>query len=492
MVPIVALTASAVALRPIGGHHVTTAGAPQPIGTWHLASTPPIDLSSQVRTATLSTGELLVVSGSFDVDMPVHKFESALYDAGTGQWTRLADAPVSPPAGGADLLVAGDRLVLLTHDDAGEVSLALFDGRSRQWRAIAMPSDPNHVFEGWAWNGATLVLARFGYTPYGDPSEPAAVERWDADTNTWREGAAPPAAARFTPTIARTNDRLAFWGGYTFDQSAVGSVPMPLVAGAPTTAGNRHDPARRAFTDGAIYDIAHDTWTYLPPQSSLTTMATNSPAGILTSSTLTLVSSPINDSTRLAARYENGAWHPLPSPSEEQRRPLAAGLEPIHDHRGQRFGTDADAVHRRHERHLALGTRLRAHVGPDRPDLDLGDDGRSGRYPVLRVATRRRGLDPGGAGSVRQSDGTGDRRDRQSGTGDRWRERPQPRSAARRVGARPPARARRAPMRSLPDDHVQHPRAGARLPLTGRVAGAGRFREVGGSGAPGPERSSAS
>jgi hypothetical protein len=315
VIPLVALTASAVALRPVTGRHLTTASASQPVGTWHLASAPPIDLTSQVRTAALSTGQLVVVSGSFDVDMPVHKFETALYDAGTDQWTRLADAPVSPPAGGADLLVAGDRVLLLTHDDAGEVSLALFDGQSRQWRAIAMANDPDHGFEGWAWDGATLVLARFGYTPYGDPSAPAAVERWNADTNTWRQGAAPPAAARFLPTIARTNDRLAFWGGYTFDQAAVGSAPMPVVAGAPTTVGTRHDPARRAFTDGAIYDIEHDAWTYLAPQSSLTAMATNSPAGILTSSTLTLVSSPIDDVTRIVARYENGSWRPLPSPS---------------------------------------------------------------------------------------------------------------------------------------------------------------------------------
>ena len=324
VVPIVALTASAVALRPLAGHRVTTASTPQPVGTWHRASAPPIDLSSQVRTATLASGQLLVVSGSFDADMPVHKFETALYDVGTDQWTRLGDVPVSQPAGGADLLAAGDRLLLLTHDDAGEVSLAQFDSVSQQWRAIAMPSDAEHVYQGWAWNGTTLVLVRFGYSPYGDPSAPAAVERWDAATNTWRLGTAPPGAARYGPMIARTNDQLAFWGGNTFDQAAVGSVPIPVPAGAMTTVGNRHDPARRAFTDGAIYDIEHDTWSYLAPQRSLTAMAQNSPAAILTASTLTLVSSPINDFHRLAARYENGGWHPLPSPADSYSGGLGA------------------------------------------------------------------------------------------------------------------------------------------------------------------------
>ena len=70
VVPLVVLAAGAVALRPATGHHVTTANSPQPIGTWRRTSPPPLDLTSQVRTVTLSDGRLVVVAGSFDGKVP--------------------------------------------------------------------------------------------------------------------------------------------------------------------------------------------------------------------------------------------------------------------------------------------------------------------------------------------------------------------------------------------------------------------------------------
>ncbi len=311
--PLAGLTASAIALSPMSGHHVTTAGAPEPTGTWRQASPPPLDLTSQVRTITLSDSQLVVVAGSFDVDMPAHRFETAMYDVNTDRWTRLADAPVTPPAGGADLLAANDHLLLVTHDDAGDVSVARFDGTSRQWQAIPMPGG-DHVFEGWAWDGKTLALARLGLSPYGDPSSPAAIERWNATNDTWQQGAKPPLAARYQATVAHTPNELAVWGGATFDQQAPGSVARPVTAGTPTTVGS-HSGGKRAFIDGAVYDVEHDVWTYLPPDPALTEMAARGAGSVLSSSVLTLVSSQIEGSPRIAMRYEHGDWHQLPSPS---------------------------------------------------------------------------------------------------------------------------------------------------------------------------------
>ncbi len=72
-----------------------------------------------------------------------------------------------------------------------------------------------------------------------------------------------------------------------------------------------------AFTDGAIYDIERDSWTTLAPDPSLAEMATRGAEGLLTDSTLTLVSRQVDGSPRIADRYENGGWHALPSPTAQ-------------------------------------------------------------------------------------------------------------------------------------------------------------------------------
>ena len=321
VVPLVALAGSAIALSPVVGHHVTTASAP-PAGTWRRTSPPPIALTSQVRTVTLSDGRILVVGGSFDVDMPAHSFQSTAYDPRTDRWTSPEAAPIVPSAAAAELLNVNDQVILVTHADSGVVNLALLDGHSLKWRAISLPPAAGQVFDEWAWDGKTRVLARFGDNPYGpDPgtSGPPILERWDAGTNTWRQGAKPPTAPRFLAAIARTPHRIAVWGGYTLDANATGSVVIPTPAGAttPTTAGSHPNEPRRALTDGAIYDIDHDSWTYLAPEPSLAELATRGTEGLLTSSTLTLVSSQVEGSPRITARYEDGKWRRLPSPSAE-------------------------------------------------------------------------------------------------------------------------------------------------------------------------------
>jgi hypothetical protein len=319
VVPLVVLAAGAIALSPATGRHVTTASAP-PVGAWRRTSPPPLPLTSQVRTVTLSDGRLVVVAGSFDVDLPAQSFQSSVYDPHTDRWTVPEAAPILSNVAGADLLAANDQVVLVAHGDDGVVSVALLDGRSLRWRPISLPSQGGAVFDAWAWDGTTLVLARFGDNPYG-PSPGSAgspiLERWNADTNTWRQGATPPTTPRFLAAVSRTPHRLALWGGYTLDPHALGSVPVPVpVDGTtPTTVGS--DPARpqRALTDGAIYDIDHDSWSYLPPEPSLADMATRGAEGLLTSSTLTLVSSQVDGSPRITERYEDGSWHLLPSPS---------------------------------------------------------------------------------------------------------------------------------------------------------------------------------
>jgi hypothetical protein len=320
MIPLVVVVAGTVALRPATGHRVTTANAPQPIGTWRRASAPPLDLTSQVRTVTLSDGRLVVVAGSLDGKVPAHAFETALYDANADRWTRLGTAPVAPNVAGADLLAANDQVVLVAHGDGGPVSVALFDGHTLQWRAIPVPSQSGGVFDAWAWNGTTLVLARFGLNPNASnpgSSGPPLLERWSADTNAWQQGASPPTAPRFWATVARTAHQLAVWGGNTFDTHAPKTVLVPGAGdgSTPTTAGSGIDRPRRAFTDGAIYDIEHDSWAYLPPEPSLAEMTTRGEEALLSASTMTLLSSAVDGIPRIVARYEHGGWRRLPPPS---------------------------------------------------------------------------------------------------------------------------------------------------------------------------------
>jgi hypothetical protein len=321
VIPLVVVAAGTVTLGPATGHRVTTANAPQPIGAWRRASPPPVDLTSQVRTVTLSDGRLVVVAGSFDGDAPARPFETALYDAKSDHWTRLATAPVAPHTRGADLLAAHDQVILIQHGDGGPVSVALFDGHTLQWRAIPIPRESGGVFDAWAWNGTTLVLARFGDNPYanGDAGPPV-LERWNARTNAWRLGAKPPTAPRFLAAVARTTHRLAVWGGYTADPEARKTVPVPVPADGttPTTAGSGIGIVPvRAFTDGAIYDIDNDSWKYLPPQPSLAEIAIRGEQSVLSASTLTLVSSRIDldGSPSIVARYEHGSWRRLAPPS---------------------------------------------------------------------------------------------------------------------------------------------------------------------------------
>ena len=205
--------------------------------------------------------------------------------------------------------------MLVTHDDAGDVAAAVLDDRSLQWRSIPLPPHAGHVFDGWAWDGATFVLYRAGLGPYGASTGGPLVERWSAAADTWRTGAAPPIAARFLPTVAGSAHRLAIWGGYTFDLRAPGTVAMPTSPGAPVPVDAPRTGPRRAFTDGAIYDIGRDSWTYLPADSTLAEMATRSASSLVSDSTFTLVSSQIDGVPRIAARYERGGWHQLPSPS---------------------------------------------------------------------------------------------------------------------------------------------------------------------------------
>lgn len=319
VVPLVVLAGSAIALSPVAGHRDNTASAPG--GTWRSTSGP---LTHQIRAFPLSDGRLAVVLAGFDVDLPAEHAYFSAYDPQTDKWMYSDGAPDdgTPGSGivaGADLLVANDTAVLVRHHNGVVSFLTELDPLERHnfplnsmyhWRDIALPAQAGDVFDAWAWDGTTLVLARFGNDPdlpRPGSAGPPILMRWNADTDTWTQGATPPTAPRFLAATARTPHRLAVWGGDTLDPNATGSVPIP---------GSATEP-RRAFTDGAIYDIDHDSWTYLPPEPSLADMATRGAEGLVTSSTLTLVSRQVDGSSRIVDRYENGSWHGLPSPTAQ-------------------------------------------------------------------------------------------------------------------------------------------------------------------------------
>jgi hypothetical protein len=180
--------------------------------------------------------------------------DGGIYDPAADEWTAIPPAPVAGPVIGSEanaMLLAGDRLAVVTRPvtSAGStLSAAVYDVAEQRWHAAPAQHDITFTYDGVAWDGETLALVR---VDRADADAGSAVDepvtlRWRIGDTAWSHGAPAPLGVRFGAGTAFDGARLVVWGGTTSGRDA----PPGPDAGA--------------TADGAIYDLASDTWEALP------------------------------------------------------------------------------------------------------------------------------------------------------------------------------------------------------------------------------------
>jgi hypothetical protein len=219
-----------------------------PVGAWSQVASPPFSARASAFGGELSDGRVLVWGGYHVANQDeVIELDGGVYDPGTGQWTTIPAAPVPESADRSTLytLLADDRLAVVgSFGRNGRTAAAIYDVATRTWEEAPMlngptSTDDDHV----AWDGETLAVVRLG-----GPTGQVSTSRWQLGDDAWEAGTAPPLSLRRLVGSASDGRRLAVWGGTT-------------TATPPVDSSDR-DPGSRA--DGAIYDIAADTWQELP------------------------------------------------------------------------------------------------------------------------------------------------------------------------------------------------------------------------------------
>ncbi len=229
----------------------------EPVGAWRQAEDPPFSARTDAFGGALSDGRVLVWGGHTDSGddpddpeaVPTGFADGGVLDPRSGEWQAIPDAPVPPPTtGGASVTsvqLADDRLAVVTGSADGALHAAVYDVATGQWTGAPSQSAIPTVHDGMAWDGETLVLVR---TRAGEGEwqvdQPVTL-RWTPGDDRWVAGARPPVGVRNFVGTAFDGQRLALWGGST-------------ASFIDDTGG--YD----LFGDGALYDVASDTWQALP------------------------------------------------------------------------------------------------------------------------------------------------------------------------------------------------------------------------------------
>lgn len=237
----------------------------EPVGAWTQAGDPPFAPRTSAFGGTLSNGRVVVWGGSTgegdDPDDPDKVFvdfgDGGIFDPATGSWQAIPDAPVPAiSSGGASITsvqLVDDRLAVATGSADGGVYAAVYDVAEGQWTAAPAQTDIRVIYDAMAWDGDTLALVRTqpGQMGYGDQTdldwridEPTTL-RWTPGEASWTTGAPAPFGVRDMVGTAFDGTRLALWGG----------TSVPFVDDT-----TDHE----LLDDGAIYDVAADTWHTLP------------------------------------------------------------------------------------------------------------------------------------------------------------------------------------------------------------------------------------
>jgi N-acetylneuraminic acid mutarotase len=223
----------------------------EPVGAWKQTADPSLEVRiSELFSGTLSDGRVVVWGGSTeDTDLAS---DGAVYDPATDRWEEIPAAPVESDSGRmAAARLSQDRLAVVTSAPGYEdASAAVYDFAERQWTAAPVPTELATYFDGIVWDGTTLALVRVDGGLQFDAAATRIAEpvtlRWTVGADRWQLGAPAPLSLRFGVGVADDNGRLALWGGSTEWASSARVRPIT------------------PYADGAIYDLAEDTWTPLP------------------------------------------------------------------------------------------------------------------------------------------------------------------------------------------------------------------------------------
>jgi hypothetical protein len=246
----------------------------EPVGSWRQVADAPFSPRTDAFTGTLSDGRVLVWGGSTMGDIPdetARPLDGGIYDPESGEWTPIPAAPLpetaeSDGSGGAQaILLVDDRLAVVTSGPTFDTSAfeqdqrvraAVYDVAEQRWYESPPQDDIIERYDA-AWDGETLALVRID--PYGsDAPADARIDqpvtlRWRPGDDAWHEGTPPPLSLRSYTGRAFNGQRLAIWGGTTTQPTDLGDYPdFP----------NGRDPG--AMNDGAIYDVASDSWQAIP------------------------------------------------------------------------------------------------------------------------------------------------------------------------------------------------------------------------------------
>ncbi|MBL8777295.1 MAG: hypothetical protein JNK12_15235 [Acidimicrobiales bacterium] len=226
-----------------------------PVGTWTQAADPPFSPRAEAFSATLNDGRVLVWGGVDDESgghsevQPGGLADGGIYDPDADAWIVIPAPPEG--TGYASALLEDDRLLVLGRDD--QVSrAAVYDVATNTWTVA--PERPFTGMEGTVgWNGETVVAIATGRFTAADgaPAPELTTTRWTLGENRWQPGVPFPLTPRSLAGSDANGDLVAIWGGTSTTLSE--DLPLPDLGNDEGLLG-----------DGAIYDIATDTWATLP------------------------------------------------------------------------------------------------------------------------------------------------------------------------------------------------------------------------------------
>jgi hypothetical protein len=282
-----------------------------PVGTWRAGADAPFSPRDGMKTAVTDDGRV-VVFGDADLSPIEGSLDGGIYDPATDTWVVIPAAPIEGRAPvDTEIQLAGDTLMVVATAHVGLPSeVATFDVTSLTWRLIELPADAGRLIE-WSWDGETLVLVTTdGRWDAADGPTPGRfdVQRWDAQSGAWSDGAPCPLPERIWSQAVHGDSRIALWGGSSSNElGPITGGQIPPGATETTLLG----PVD-TLSDGAIYDIADDTWTALP-RDPLAAPLIAASEGMLRDGALVLVGGYVDGERRSAMMLDDSGWRSLPA-----------------------------------------------------------------------------------------------------------------------------------------------------------------------------------
>jgi hypothetical protein len=198
---------------------------------------PESPLGPRHRHSAVWTGEEMIIWGGGDIHRIAYPIGAA-YNPDNNSWRSISEAPIGLEHHSA--VWTGEEMIVWGGDYGPQVGGfgAAYDPDTDTWRTLPDPPIPGRSRHTATWTGVEMLVWG-GYDPYRSEGHWADGAGYNPQTDTWRELAAAPLAARCDHTAIWTGTELIILGG----QEGCGSPQYP------------------AFGDGASYDPTADAWT---------------------------------------------------------------------------------------------------------------------------------------------------------------------------------------------------------------------------------------